>query len=306
MTKPRIELEKVRNFGELFDVVIQFTKQEIKPILLSLSYLLPFALIATVFEVWFRSEMQFNLLSIFRKNPQDIFSSFISWKIFIMYFFKFLVYIVSILIINSYLVLYNNRIRKSPKPTEVIQTSLINLGGAFGVFIITLMVLAVAFLILIGLIFIMPMGSIFWIIIFLLIFLYLAIGASLSYISLIHNKGGAFSSIIHSFDLIKENWFLAFAFMFLFNLIISFAQSGLGFPRAILSMILTFTSMKEEASLLQKILYQALTAVEVFLGYFLSIIGNIAVGVYYFYTLEKQEAPGLTRKINLLRNRGIE
>lgn len=280
MSNEKIELYKVRDFSDRINVVFEFIKQNGKPIAKNLLYFIPIYLIASIPIGLFQT----SLLSY---TPGMDFAYIFTGAYFMALLANLLITF-SGLIVSVFVVSYVAEYEKSENIDAIdiskvwsrVKDSLLGvIGGGF------LMGLAVF----VG---------------FLLCFfpgVWLAISFSLFIPAYVISKDkeislSAVDAISESFNLVKKDWFGAFAFLFVIGIIVMLFGVALSIPTQIISSMSLFSHTDDNVFLSAIIvLFSSLSLIA---SLFFSAISSVALAVLYFDFVERNEGVSVQRRIS--------
>ncbi len=271
MDQSKIELRKVRDFGQLLSATFEFIRQNIK--LLFKSNLLiaaPFILLAGVFMGLYQSSL-FNF-----SNEPEIEQFAIPFLISMV--FMMLSYLVITMVTYSFIVLYKSSDLGSFDIDDVWQKTKSNFWMLLFTGIGYAVILFFGFLLLI-----IP-G------------IYLSVALSIIFIVRMEEGITFFEAINRCIKIISGNWWFTFGLI----IVIGFIQGFLGFifyvPNYIVTFFLAFAGIDSMTGEAGKILF-IISSIISSLGTLLYAISIIAVAFQYYNLVERKEAPGLMNQI---------
>lgn len=271
----KIELRKMRDFGELVNDTFLFTKQNLKPLFKSVIYICGFFFIALVAtSVLYAMSVQ----DLVKKG--DVVSSPLQaygWELALSMVFSIVFYSSFILTIFSYINLYLEKGNIAPEVDEVwahVKFFFWKVLGAL-VLLIILNMIGFVFCILPG-IYLWPITSI---ILAIIVF-------ENSPFSLAFSRG---------FKLVKDNWWVTFGALFIVTLIVGAISLVIVLPATLLSagsMLVSKTPMTTSMTMVSTVL-QSLTMV-------FMVLPLITVALSYFSLAEAKDGAGLMDKVNMI------
>ena len=271
MDQTKIELRKVRDFGQLLSATFEFIRQNFK--LLFKSNLLiaaPFILLAGVFMGFYQSSL-FN----FSNEPEieQFAIPFLLSMLFMMFS-----YLVITMVTYSFIILYKNSELGSFDIDDVWQTTKSN----FWMLLFT----GIGYAIIIG----------FGFLLLIIPGIYLSIALSIIYIVRLEEGISFFAAIDRCIKIISGNWWFTFGLI----IVVGFIQGFLGFifyiPNYIVTFFLAFAGIDASTGETGKVLF-VISSIIASLGTLLYAISIIAVAFQYFNLIERKEAPGLMHQI---------
>jgi hypothetical protein len=275
MNQNKIELRKVRDFGQLLSATFEFIRQNFK--LLFKSNLLiaaPFILLAGVFMGLYQSSL-FNL-----SNYPDIEQFAIPFLLSII--FMLFSYLVITIVTYSFIILYKSSEEDSFDINDIWQITKSNFGMLFFTGIGYAVIIGFGFLLLI-----IP-G------------IYLSVALSIIYIVRLEEGISFFSAIDRCIKIVSGNWWFTFGLI----IVIGFIQGFLGFifyvPNYIVTFFLAFAGIDATTGEAGKVLF-IISSIIASLGTLLYTISIIAIAFQYYNLVERKEAPGLMHQIEEIK-----
>lgn len=281
MAQQKIELRKIRDFGENFNDTFQFIRQEFKPLLTA------FLIMSGVFIVAggiVGGVYQSNTMGSFMKSLSmaknvngnslgDIFNG----TYFLMILLSLLGIISIRVVVASYMKLYDAKGGESPTLDEV--------WNQYRHYILPLFFysIIIALLMVFGMVFCIAPG------------VYLAVVfAPIEMILVVEDIpfGQAFG---RCFKIIKENFWISLATYLVAYIIYTFSSGIIGFIIGAVAGLAAYFSTKNVASTVGIV-----TGILNIFTYTFYIIFAVSVGLHYFNLVEKLDGDGLMRKLNNL------
>jgi hypothetical protein len=287
MAQQKIQLRKIRDFGENFSDTFQFIRQEFKPLLIS------FTLVAGIFML-----INAILTGIFEKQALSVLDDMVKGVFYERtviftptYFILIGVSIMSMAamrtVVSVYMKYYDEN-GVSPTVQEVWR--------GFVKYFLKVFLFSVPryVLIIIGFIFCIAPG------VYILV-------ALMPYSFIIISENESFGeSFGRCFDIIKENFWISVAIYLIAFLIFSVSSGAIGFTVSAIAGLASYFTTKELSSTLA-IVMSVLSVVQ----YFFYIIFFVSAGLHYYNLVETRDGTGLARRLenlgsNINPNAGIE
>lgn len=271
----KIELRKVRDFGELVNDTFLFTKQNFKPLFKAVIYICGFFFVALVVT----STLQAISLQSLLKNGESVKSPFdaYGWEFALNTVFSIIFYSSFIATIFSYINLYHEKGNVAPEVDEVwahvkfffwrVLWALILMG--------VLNMVAFAFCILPG--------------------LYLWPITSLALAVVVFENSTLGDAYKRGVKLIREHWWITFGALFIVTLVLVAISFVIVVPATLLtagSLLVSKTVMSTPMTIASTVL-QSLSMVFMVLPF-------ITVALSYFSLVEAKDGTGLMDKINMI------
>jgi hypothetical protein len=288
----RIELLKIRDFGEIITDTLVFAKENFKPLFKSFFvfsgvFLFIGALLLAFQQT--RTLSGFNFINL--RESQNLYGQEGPFAIFtptyfLGIFFSVFGYISLNVTILSYIAIYKQKGNQPAALEEVWGYFKYFFWRAIGSGILTFLLLLVATLCCFfpG-IYLYPIMS-------LVIPIIVFENASFGY---------AFNK---SFKLISNNWWLTFGVIFVIGLIVGFASAIINVPIAVISMVNIFTHIGKGSEV--SVLLSVLTAVCQLVSHVLYVLPIIAISLCYFNLSEQLDGTGLIARINQIGIKSID
>jgi hypothetical protein len=262
----KVELKKIRSFGEIIDDSILFFKQNWKPLLKSYFYICGFFLVASLLFAIFN---QNNTMHRIQRGE-----SFLSGTYFLSLLFDYVSFIITMLTVYSYISLYKEKGNEAPDVTEVWGFVKYYFFRVFGSYIV------LTLCIVIGCVFCIVPGIYVGVVLSLVVPIIVIENSTLSY---------AFN---RCFQLIKNNWWFTIGLTFVSALIIGAATMAVGIPIGIVVFAATFLTKVRGLSV-----YSYATVVITHLLQFLYIYPYIVIAFAYFSFVEQKDEGTLLQRI---------
>jgi hypothetical protein len=276
MAQQKIQLRKIRDFGENFSDTFQFIRQEFKPLLLS------FTLICGIFIL-----ANAILTGLFQKETLSILDDMVKGVFYERtvtftptYFILIGVSIMSLAamrtVISVYMKYYDEN-GASPTVQEVWR--------GFTKYFLKILLFGIPryVLIAVGFVFCIAPG------VYLLVVL-------MPYSFIIASENESFGeSLARCFDIIKENFWVSLAIYLIAFLIFSISSSLIGFTVSAIAGAASYFTTKEISSTLAIV-----TSVLSIVQYFFYIIFFVSAGLHYYNLVETRDGIGLARRLENL------
>jgi hypothetical protein len=295
-SQPRFIFRKERDLGEIISDTFSFFSQNSKKLMnIFLKFIGPFLLVTIIFSVYYQYKTG-DLLSDFTAigaNPEYFFDAFGE---------NLLVFILSLLsTLATYVVLYgtvlhiiksyidNNGEILEQDVSDGLKRDFLPLTGYFLLNIIV---------VIIGLILCILPG------------VYIAVVVSPGIALLVMEKKSVGDTFSKCFKIIKDNWWITFATVLVFGILISILGVIFDLPITIYAFVEGFTgfsdssfsSQEELAGIYQNWIYLVFAAISVLGQFFLSIFNVISTALIYFNLSERQEFTGTYDQIDQIGN----
>src|SRR4051794_4490639 len=229
MAQQKIQLRKIRDFGENFSDTFQFIRQEFKPLLTVVIFIAGIFLLVNAIVAGIFNEEALGIFSSLIKEARydrDAYFSLFSGAYFLLLLLNLLTLSAMRTIIGVYMRYYDEH-GTSPNAQQVWSGFVRNI---FQIFIFSIVRLV---LIIIGYIMCVAPG------------VYLTV-VFMPFSFIIINENASFSdSFSRCFDLIKENFWISLAIYLVAMLIFSFSSGIIGFVMGIITEALSYFTTKE-------------------------------------------------------------
>lgn len=284
MTTENFRLEKVRDFGLLFSDTFLFIKYNFKNLLKGmLYYVVPFGLLHGVVIGLLQYE---TLLSIGNGSGigANYSSSTVIYSTIASYFFMLVSYSVAIAFVTQYIKLYRDKGANNFEVNEVGKSMLNNIPKILGAIILSGIIVVLGFIILI-----IP-G------------IYIAVCISLVVPIIIFEDETVGNGISACFNLIKNNWWNTFAFLFVIGLISSALNFVFQLPSTIYQLMSTIFMASGDAMTPGKSLLILFSIIQG-IGYALiQVLPLTAIAMQYFNLIERRQSPALLKDLESVGN----
>jgi len=262
----KVELKKLRSFGEIIDDSILFFKQNWKPLLKSYFYICGFFLVASLLVSIFNQDNTMRRI----ERGESYFSS----TYFLSLFFDYVSFIITMLTVYSYISLYKEKGNEAPEVAEVWSFVKYYFFRVFGSYLV------LTLCIIMGCVFCIVPGIYVGVVFSLVIPIIVIENSTLSY---------AFN---RCFQLIKNNWWFTLGLVFVSVVIIFAATMAVGIPAAIVVFAATFLTKVSGLSV-----YSYATVIISHLLQFLYIYPYIVIAFTYFNFVEQKDDDNLLHRI---------
>jgi hypothetical protein len=275
MAQQKIQLRKIRDFGENFSDTFQFIRQEFKPLLVSFILVACIFMLATAIFAGIYQKDAFGFLDqiesgVFRESA---FSSTFTGMYFLFIIFTLLSITAMRTVIAVYLKHYDEY---DATPTvQQVWTSFIKYFPRVLVFSIPTFLLIIT-----GLVFCLIPGIYLMVVFAPFVFIIVAEDASF---------GDAFS---RSFDLVKENFWLTLGIYLVAYLIYSVSSGITGLIVGLVASAVSYFTTKELSTSVG-VLMSILNIVQ----YIFYIIFFVSVGLHYYNLVETRDGTGLAKRL---------
>lgn len=279
-----VELRKIRDFGEVFNAVFTFVRQEYKLLGKAILYFpIPIVLVGSILFSFAQSTVYSKLGT----NPSGGALGMYSYMLTPMYLiglmFTVIGSIVSIVTVYGYLSLYLERGAGNFTISDIWEQIKEHLGrtagASFLMFFLALIIMVLS-------------------IIFLAIpFIYLLVATSFFYPIYIIEKQPFGYSISRCFTLIKGRWWSTFGTYFLVYMIIYFASLIFLIPTFIMGMVTGAMAVSGDSSPVVTVLFIFFSVLGTVGTNILYPIFYITIGVQYFNMVEEKENTALLQEI---------
>jgi len=262
----KVELNKIRSFGEIIDDSILFFKQNWKPLLKSYFYICGFFWIASFIVT------VLNQVNTLERAAQG--ESIFTPTYFLSLLFSYVSYTMTMLTVYSFISLYKEKGNHAPDVAEVWSFVKYYFFRVFSSCLVILICVVM------GLFFCIVPGIYLWIAFSLFMPVMIVENATLSY---------AFS---RCFQLIKNNWWFTLGLVFVSAIIVTTAMLSVGIPVGALAFGATFLTNVSGSHV-----YQYATIGVTHLLQFLYIYPYIVIGLTYFSFVEQKDEGTLLQRI---------
>ena len=284
MVQQKVQLRKVRDFGENLNDTFQFIRQEFKPlagsfILFAGVFILAQSIIAGLFQGKMFAFLDDFKNGMYTKQPTDAYSAIFTPQYFLLIICSFLSIVAMRVTVACYMKLYDEK-QASPTIREVwilfSRQYLKNVVFSIPVLLITIISIFFCF---------------FPVVYFAIVFApfqFIVVSEGVSF-------GDAFS---RCFTLIKENFWISFGIYILTYIIYLTGSSIIGFFIGALIGIASYFTTNEISSTVG-IVTSAVSAI----AYLFYIIFFVSVGMHYYNLAERADGTGMARRLeNLGKN----
>jgi hypothetical protein len=276
MTDSKLQLEKNRDFGELFNDTFLFIKYNFKNLLMGMIYfVIPFALLQGIALGMY----QYEALSTISGQSLNPFMGEAVNSLLITYLFTLITYSFSMAFVFQYIKLYKSA---EDNDIELKQVWKSMLGIVPKIF---LSIIVVALLSGIGFIFLIIPG------------IYLMICFSLV-IPIIIFQGDSLGEAMKScFSLIKNNWWQTFGFLLILGMIAGALQFVFQLPTTIYQGMAAFHMGQNEPSSVNQSLSILFSIIQAMGASLMQVIPFVGIGILYFSLVEQKQNPALLKEL---------
>lgn len=278
MTDSKLQLEKNRDFGELFNDTFLFIKYNFKNLLMGMIYfVIPFALLQGIAL----GVYQYQSLSSLTEQSSNPFAAMEGAmnSMLITYLFAMITYTFAMAFVFQYIKLYK---ASENNEVELKQVWKLMLGVAPKIF---LSILVTGLLSGLGLVLLLIPG------------IYLIICFSLV-IPIIIFQGDSLGEAMSScFSLIKNNWWQTFGFLLILGLIAGALQFVFQIPAAIYQAIAGFQMVQNGVTSTSQGLSILFSIIQAIGSSLMQVIPLIGIGILYFSLVEQKQNPALLKEL---------
>ena len=281
MAQQKIQLRKIRDFGDNLSDTFQFIRQEFKPLLTAFIFIAGIFLLANAIVAGLYNQQALGIFSALVKGvtyDESRYFSFLSLTYFSLLLISLLTLSAMRTIIAVYMHYYDEN-GTSPTPQQIWKGFARNILLIFIFSIIRFVVIIVGY--------IMCLAPGVYLTVVLMPFSFIIVNENASF-------GDAFN---RCFDLIKENFWISLAIYLVAMLIFSIGSGIIGFVIGIITEAVSyFTTKKIDTGL--PIVGALLNLIE----YFFYIIFFVSAGLQYYTLVEIHDGTGLARRLENLGN----
>ena len=279
MAQQKIQLRKLRDFGENFSDTFQFIRQEFKPLLTTFSLVAGIFILINAILTGIFQKSAFGFLDQFQKGiltKEPDFSSIISPMYFVTIGFMLVTITAMRTVIAVYMKYYDEH-NESPTVTAVWTGFIKYFFKAFIFSFPQYLLIAVGF------VFCLFPG--FYFMIVFAPFLFVIVNEDLSFSE----------SFSRCFDLIKENFWISLAIYLIAYIIFSISSSIVGFALGLLFGAGSYFTTKEWSTTAG--IFMSIVNIVQYLFY---IIFFVSVGLNYYNLVEAKDGTGLAKRLENL------
>ncbi|MDE5417292.1 hypothetical protein L3049_04660 [Labilibaculum sp. DW002] len=277
MTSNKLQLEKNRDFGELFNDTFLFIKYNFKNLLMGMIYfVIPFALLQGIALGVYQYQA---LSSISMGQVSNPFTNGGGSAILITYLFMLITYSFSMSFVMQYIKLYKSA---EGNDIELKQVWKLMLGVVPKIF---LTIIVIGLISGIGFIFLLIPG------------IYLMICFSLVIPIIVFQGDSLGEALSACFSLIKNNWWLTFGFLLILGLIAGALQFAFQIPTTIYQAMTAFHMVQNEPSSASQSLSILFSIIQSIGASLMQIIPFIGIGILYFSLVEQKQNPALLKEL---------
>lgn len=303
----KINFRQVRDFGEVFNISVKFTKQNFKHFFSALIAIAgPFVLISSIAAAFYQSN-SIGIMSLSKIGGENFFTQYgISAGIFI------LTSIVSNIVLigttNAFIINYYKNGPNGFSIADVSKTLLKNIGKITRTFFsfLLLTILIVGIFVGIGVLIAITQSTALIILSFLALIIALMIIApplfwqlSISYLIAMHEEKGGFASITRSVVLLKGNFWWTWVIMICATMAIGILSFIFALPQTIYQFVIMFSHLKPDGGEAEtSIPFIIVATICTFCSTLIYSILYI-IGAFHYYSLaEQKDGLGLLDKID--------
>jgi hypothetical protein len=285
MVKAKIELRKIRDFGENFNDTFQFIRQEFKPLLLT------FLAISGIFilgQSIFSGIYQKDSFSVFddlingrtvKQNANNPFDNMFGFSYAMLVLFGLLAMTSMKVVVAAYFKMYQQKGNETPSIEEVWQ---VFIRYFFQIFFFDILLWL---MIIIGSIFCLAPG-----VYFMVVFTAFEMIVVIEEIAV----SDAFS---RCFQIVKENFWISLAIYLVAYLIYSFSSGIIGLVVSVIAGAISYLTTKEIGTTLTVV-----TSVLNVFGFIFYLIFAVSLGLHYYNLVEQLDGTGMIDRIDSIGN----
>lgn len=279
MTDSKLQLEKNRDFGALFNDTFLFIKYNFKNLLMGMIYfVIPFAFLQGIALGMYQYKALSTLSAGQSSNPFAAVEGAMS-QILITYLFTMITYTFSMAFVFQYIKLYK---ASENNEVELKQVWKLMLGVAPKIF---LSIFVIGLLSGLGFMLLIIPG------------IYLIICFSLVIPTIIFQDDSLSEALSSCFSLIKNNWWLTFGFLLIIGLIAGALQFVFQLPAGIYQVIQSFHLLQNEASSGSQSISILFSIIQAMGTCLMQVIPFIGIGILYFSLVEQKQNPTLLKDL---------
>jgi hypothetical protein len=280
MEQPKLNLKKVRDFGEVINDTFIFLKQNFKPLF---KILIPISILFVVANIVLSTFQIISLQDLVKENGGNNVSGLINKTLvtsFITGLFGSMVYFIVALTTYCYVAVYIENKSETPEMAQV--------WGFFKYY----------FFRYIGIRLLTAIGLVLGFMLCLLPGIYLMPIVSLTVAAVVLENRGAFNAIGRAFTLIKQDWWMSFGTLMILIMILYAFVITLALPSMILGGSASLFTPNLTRPVYAIIIQSIISSISVY-SYVIVIIGNC---ILFYSLVEKKESEGLLDRINDLNH----
>jgi hypothetical protein len=275
MEQPKLNLKKIRDFGEVINDTFIFLKQNFKPLF---KILIPISIVFVIAQIAFATIQIINLQDTFKASGAD--SSAFLKKTFssslITGSFSMITYFVVALTTYCYIAVYVENKSETPSMEQVWGFFKFYILRYLGIRLLTGVFLILGFMLcLLPGIYLMPI-------------------LSLIVASVVLENSSTGYALNRGFKLIKENWWMCFGTLLILVMILYAITITLMIPSIILGGGTGLFAPSFERPIYAIVIQNIITGISIY-SYVILIIGN---SILFYSMIEKKESEGLLDRIN--------
>jgi predicted PurR-regulated permease PerM len=281
MAQQKVQLRKIRDFGENISDTFSFIRQEFKPLVSSFVYIAGIFILGNAIFSGLYQKHAFDFLDQFSKGiyaPRQTLSQLFSPVYFLLLACMLLSLSVMRTVIAVYLKYYDET-GMSPTVQEVWKGVIKYFFGNL------LFSILHALMFVIGLVFCIAPGV--WILVVLMPY---------PFIITIENKSIG-ETFRRCFEITKENFWMSLAIYLVSYIIYAFSSGIIGFGVSLIVGLISYFTTKELSTTAAVV-----TSILSIVQYLFYIIFFISVGLHYYNLVETREGTGLARRLESLGN----
>ncbi|MEM6262659.1 MAG: hypothetical protein AAGI38_09150 [Bacteroidota bacterium] len=301
-----VKLSRKRDLGDLIQDSLAFIAQNWRPLFMAaLTYLGPLYLIVGMFSGLFQARLGIDF-----NNPQalvDLFSDpvamqefsqrVIGWEFAGMTGVAIFGYVMTVVVINVFMILYKQLGSTVPTPAQLQENTLRSYLPVFGrliglMFIVGLIYIVGAFIAGMGMAFLPVVGG-FLFIGLVVLMVYLMVALCFVLLITMNEDIGLMQAISRSFSLIKGHWWQTFGLIIVFYLLLMIATWLVQIP------VSTVSYLGEGSSLIENKWYLIISgSIVSFLSGLLQVVYMVPINLQYFSLLKEDDTEGNSHLID--------
>ncbi|NNV55198.1 hypothetical protein [Limnovirga soli] len=280
MAQQKIQLGKLRDFGENFSDTFQFIKQEFKPLITCFLVISGFFILSSSILGGLYQKDAFGFLDQFQPGLNSIPQRGLSETFTIGYFAFLIVTVLNISVMRTVVAVYMKLYDETGESPSIQEVWNMFARYFFRIFLYSI---PQFILIMVGMIFCLAPGIYFMVVL-------------LPYPFMVVNENVSFTeSFNRSIYLIKENFWVSLGTYFVAYIIYAVSSSVIGLMIGAIFGVGSYLSTGELSSAAAYV-----TAVLSLVQYVFYIVFFVSVGLHYYHLVEQKDGTGLTKRLETL------